>query len=127
MKSILERGWVPLPILPNPTPTYFIIFSRLSFFDQRKVKEIKGFNLITHLKDMTKQVRDIQKYCGELAPALLVTPQKCSLPRFPTLEPIIEEASDYGFQIMPKRMLFLVPAFISFLTYFFLYSNAVST
>ncbi|KAJ1402028.1 putative transmembrane protein [Sesbania bispinosa] len=69
---------------------------------------------------MMKEMRGIQN-CGEVAPALLITRQKCS-PVFPRLEPIIEEGPE-GFQIvMPKRMLFLVPAFISFVSYFLLYS-----
>ncbi|KAG5025039.1 hypothetical protein AAZX31_08G096500 [Glycine max] len=75
---------------------------------------------------MVKEVRGIQKYCGEVAPALLITPHKKYSLRFPRLEPIIEEGSDniQGLQIMPKRMLFLVPALISFGTYYFLlYSN----
>ncbi|KAG4999767.1 hypothetical protein D0Y65_020109 [Glycine soja] len=65
---------------------------------------------------MVKEVRGIQKYCGEVAPALLITPHKKYSLRFPRLEPIIEEGSDniQGLQIMPKRMLFLVPALISF-------------
>ncbi|KAH1250609.1 hypothetical protein GmHk_05G013729 [Glycine max] len=84
--------------------------------------EITGVGL---KKDMVKEVRGIQRYYGEVAPALLITPhKKCSF-RFPRLEPIIEEGSDIqGLQIMPKRMLFLVPALISFGTYYFLlYSN----
>ncbi|RDX82766.1 hypothetical protein CR513_36400, partial [Mucuna pruriens] len=68
-----------------------------------------------------KEVRSIQKYCGEVAPALLITPQKCS-PGFPRLEPIIEETSE-DLHIMPKRMLFLLPAFISFLSYFLLHQH----
>ncbi|KAK7359450.1 hypothetical protein VNO77_01410 [Canavalia gladiata] len=71
---------------------------------------------------MVKEVRGIQN-CGEVAPALLITPQKCST-GFPRLEPIIEEGSEVSFQcVMPKRMLFLVPAFISFVTYFLLYRS----
>lgn len=75
---------------------------------------------------MVKEMRSIQN-CGEVAPALLITPQKCS-PGFPRLEPIIEEGpADLGFPIvMPKRMLFLVPAFLSFVSYFLLYRSYVS-
>ncbi|KAK7263572.1 hypothetical protein RJT34_31164 [Clitoria ternatea] len=73
---------------------------------------------------MVKEVRGI-KNCGEVAPALLITPQKCSH-RFPRLEPIIEEGSE-GLQIVvPKRMLFLVPTFISFVSYFLMYRSYVS-
>jgi hypothetical protein len=36
------------------------------------------------------------------------------------LEPILEEGTE-SLPIMPKRMMFLIPAFISFLSYFFLY------
>ncbi|CAJ1935677.1 unnamed protein product [Sphenostylis stenocarpa] len=68
---------------------------------------------------MVKEVRGIQKYRGEVAPALLITPQKSSY-GYPKLEPIIEEGSDEGFQIMPKRMMFLVPALFSFVSYYFL-------
>jgi len=72
---------------------------------------------------MLKEVRGIRKYSGEIAPALLITPQKCSY-RFSKLEPIIEETSDPAFYIMPKRMVFLVPALFSLLSYyFFLYNN----
>ncbi|AES99192.2 transmembrane protein, putative [Medicago truncatula] len=63
-------------------------------------------------------MRGIQN-CGEVAPALIRTPKKCSS-KFPRLEPIIEEGPE-SFQIMPKRMLFLVPTFISCVSYFLLY------
>jgi hypothetical protein len=36
------------------------------------------------------------------------------------LEPIVEEGTE-SLPIMPKRMMFLVPAFIYFLSYFLLY------
>ncbi|WJX44572.1 hypothetical protein P8452_31528 [Trifolium repens] len=64
-------------------------------------------------------MRGIQN-CGEVAPALLITPKKCSSSRFPRLEPILEEGTE-SLPIMPKRMMFLIPAFISFLSYFLLY------
>jgi len=76
-------------------------------------------------KNMLKEVRGIPKYRGEVAPALLITPQKCSY-RCPRLEPIIEEGSDEGFYIMPKRMMFLVPALFSFVTYYFLLYNNIN-
>ncbi|KAL2343408.1 hypothetical protein Fmac_004693 [Flemingia macrophylla] len=74
---------------------------------------------------MVKEVRNIEKYySGEVAPALFITPHKGSH-RYPRLEPIVEETSDKGLQIiMPtKRMLFLVPAFLSFLSFCLLYSS----
>jgi len=71
---------------------------------------------------MLREVRDIRKYRPEVAPALLITQQKCSN-RFPRLEPIIEEGSDEDFYTMPKRMMFLVPAFFSFLSYYILLHN----
>lgn len=60
--------------------------------------------------------------CGEVAPALLITPQKSSH-GFPRLESIIEEGPDHHqvFQIMPKRMLLLLPLFISLASYSLLY------
>jgi len=64
------------------------------------------------------EMRGIQN-CGEVAPALIITPKKC-YSKFPRLEPIIEEGPN-NFQTMPKRMLFLVPAFISCVSYFLLY------
>lgn len=67
-----------------------------------------------------KMVKGIQN-CGEVAPALLITPQKSSH-GFPRLESIIEEGPDHQvFQIMPKTMLLLLPVFISFASYFLLY------
>ncbi|KAE9601078.1 hypothetical protein Lalb_Chr13g0293931 [Lupinus albus] len=71
------------------------------------------------LKKMVKEVSGILQNCGEVAPDLYITPQKCAH-RYSRLEPIIEEGSEW-FHIMPKRMLFLVPAFISFVSYFFWY------
>ncbi|ESW25134.1 hypothetical protein PHAVU_003G010200 [Phaseolus vulgaris] len=53
---------------------------------------------------MLKEVRGIPNYPREMAHTLFVTPQKCSY-RFPRLEPIIEEASNQAFYIMPKRMI----------------------
>ncbi|GAU42292.1 hypothetical protein TSUD_82010 [Trifolium subterraneum] len=47
--------------------------------------------------------RNIQN-CGEVAPALIITPQKCSYSRFPRLEPIIEEGPE-SYQIVSKRMI----------------------
>ncbi|KAK7284022.1 hypothetical protein RIF29_13773 [Crotalaria pallida] len=67
---------------------------------------------------MVKEVRGIHN-CGEVAPAVYITPRKYSLCS-PRLEPIIEEGSE-RFQIVPKRMLFIVPAFISSVSYFLLY------
>jgi len=64
------------------------------------------------------EIKGIQN-CGEVAPALLITPKKCSSSKFPRLEPIIEEGAE-SLDIMPKRMLFLAPVFISFLSYILL-------
>jgi len=67
-------------------------------------------------------MRGIQN-CGEVAPALLITPKKSSSSKFPRLEPIIEEGAE-SLHIMPKRMLFLAPFFISFLSYILVYVSA---
>ncbi|CAJ2629255.1 unnamed protein product [Trifolium pratense] len=64
--------------------------------------------------------------CGEVAPALIITPQKCSSSRFPRLKPIIEEGTESYQIVVSKRMMFLVPTFISFVSYFLLYRYYVS-
>ncbi|AES90006.1 hypothetical protein MtrunA17_Chr4g0043201 [Medicago truncatula] len=62
------------------------------------------------------EMKGIQN-CGEVAPALLITPRKCSSSKFSRLEPIIEEGAESLHINMPKKMLFLAPVFISFLSY----------
>ncbi|AET00254.1 transmembrane protein, putative [Medicago truncatula] len=52
-------------------------------------------------------------------------PKKCCS-KFPRLEPIIEEGSE-SFHTMPKKMLFLVPTFISCVTYFLGLINTINT
>ena len=56
---------------------------------------------------MMKKVRAIQN-CEEVLLAHLITPKKRN-PKFPKLEPIIEEGFDEGFEALPKRVLFLLP------------------
>ena len=70
---------------------------------------------------MMKKVKVIENY-EEVLPAILITPKKCS-PKFPKLEPIIEEGSNEGFKVLPKRVLFLLPILISFMSYFLLYKQ----
>lgn len=72
------------------------------------------------IRKMVKMERRSIQNCGEVAPSLLVTPRKCCYSRFSKLEPIVEEEPE-NFIVMPKRMMFLVPVFISFLSYFLLY------
>ncbi|KAI4300032.1 hypothetical protein L6164_033451 [Bauhinia variegata] len=69
---------------------------------------------------MVKSVRGIHN-CGEVAPALFITPQKCC-PNLPKLEPIIEEGPE-TFEGLPKRALFLLPVLLSFVSYLLLYRS----
>ena len=70
---------------------------------------------------IVKAVKNIQMY-REVAPALVITPEKCSYD-FPKLEPIIEEYSK-GFDILPKKVSFLLPILLSFASYFLLYKHS---
>ncbi|KAJ7968986.1 putative Transmembrane protein [Quillaja saponaria] len=67
---------------------------------------------------MVKELKYMRNYY-EVAPSLLITHERCS--DFPKLEPIIEEGSEFSFEVQGRRVLFLLPLFVSFFSYFFLY------
>ena len=69
---------------------------------------------------MVKTVKSIKMF-KEVAPALVITPKRRCYD-FPKLEPIIEEYSE-GFDILPKRVLFLLLVLLSFASYFLLYRH----
>jgi hypothetical protein len=112
----------------TPPNIYKYMFHLLFPQNKRRSRKIQGLiclitncDLLIMLRKMVKvEMRSNIQNCGEVAPALLITPQKCSSSRFPRLEPIIEEGPE-SFQIVSKRMMFLVPTFISFVSYFLLY------
>ena len=60
---------------------------------------------------------------GEVAPSLLISHQKY-YSRSPKLETIVEEGSE-KFEILSKRVLFLLPVLFSFLSYYLLYRQVV--
>lgn len=55
---------------------------------------------------------------GEVAPPLVISHQKPS--QCPKLETIVEEGSE-SFEILPKQVVFLLPVFLSFVSYFILH------
>lgn len=58
----------------------------------------------------------------EKAPSTFVAHQRYS--RFSKLETIMEEAApSHAFQVLPKRILLLLPFFLSFGSYFVLYKH----
>lgn len=75
---------------------------------------------------MVKEVSYMQNWV-EVAPTLLITHQKSS--KCPKLETIVEEGpgnimgSQISIEVAPisKRALFLLPVFVSFVSYFLLY------
>jgi hypothetical protein len=78
---------------------------------------IKGFSQIRAI-EMVKEMRYMQNW-GEFAPALLISHQKYST--CPQLETIAEEGPE-NFELLPKRVLFLLPVLFPFLCYHLLYT-----
>lgn len=74
---------------------------------------------------MGKEMRIMQDL-DEVAPALMIPHEKPSN-NISKMETIIEDEglfSDYhSFQIMPKRVVFLLPVFFSFVSYYILYGH----
>ncbi|KAB2621778.1 transmembrane protein [Pyrus ussuriensis x Pyrus communis] len=58
----------------------------------------------------------------EVAPPQVISHKKCS--NFPKLETIAEEGSE-SLEILPKRVVFLLPVFFSLVSYLILYSQIV--
>ncbi|KAM0994616.1 hypothetical protein ACFX2I_010099 [Malus domestica] len=58
----------------------------------------------------------------EVAPPQVISREKCS--SFPKLETIVEEGSE-SFEILPKRVVFLLPVFFSLVSYLILYRQIV--
>ncbi|KAH0995081.1 hypothetical protein GBA52_018945 [Prunus armeniaca] len=54
----------------------------------------------------------------EVAPPLMISHEKCS--NSPKLETIVEEGSE-SFEILQKRVVFLLPVFLSFISYLIMY------
>lgn len=73
---------------------------------------------------MGKEMRIMQNL-GEVAPALIIPHEKPSN-NISKLETIVEDEgfSDYqSFEILPKRVVFLFPVFVSFVSYYILYTH----
>ncbi|GLT59173.1 hypothetical protein SLA2020_320090 [Shorea laevis] len=59
---------------------------------------------------MEKELRCVQNW-GEVTPTIFISHQKCSTS--PKLETIVEEGCRENLQVLPKRIFFLLPAFLS--------------
>ena len=70
---------------------------------------------------MVKQV--MKGIYEEEAPAIMINPKRYSHDNFSKLEPIIEEGYEKIEVVLPKRIMFLLPVILSFVSYFLLYRH----